>query len=492
VKKWSEIPLEQVLPDLKFSSFERSDIQQRIKRRSGFSSDIRETLVKVIAEQYRDLLLSEKAAHSLASLKESNTFTICTGQQIVTAGGPWMILLKIATVIQQARYWNQRLDQNYCVPIFWMATEDHDWAEIANIHNGSNKLQWRTSLKGPVGRMPVDAMLSAFDEWNQLYPEWSIHENVLEIYRTSENLSFATRQLIHQVFGSTELLILDPDHHELKRFLKPLMKKELTENWSYEIMSTNGELNAALEVKKGNLFYLGNDDRKRIEFGTPEFNNEWVELMEDRPQDFSPGVVLRPLYQEIILPNLMYVGGPAECKYWDQLKPLLEEELGISPIVMLRERAWLIPEKIIKKWEKANWPLSQWTWTSDQWDAHWKSRWKSFPSDQDRAQITALMDRWEEEVRKEDSTLAPMIAGEKKKWLNGIEMIQSKVIKSRKQRDEVEGAWFQQWQQTAFPMSQLQERQQFWIWEWQKQNWNAEVLIDLIEAENPSYKIWQI
>lgn len=492
MKKWSEIPLEQVIPGFTFSSCEESDIQQRIQRRKDFSPVIRETLVEVLKEQYKGLVLSEKAAHSLASLNESNTFTICTGQQIVAAGGPWMILLKIATVIQQARFWNERLGPNHCVPIFWMATEDHDWAEIANIHNGLNKLHWRTELKGPVGRMQVDGMLSAFHEWNQLYPEWSLQENLLEIYRTSENLSVATRRLIHQVFGNTELLILDPDHAALKRFLQPVMKKELTENWSYEIMSIKGELSGALDVKRGNLFYLGEEDRKRIEFGDERTNLQWMERMDQRPQDFSPGVVLRPIYQEIILPNLMYVGGPSECNYWSQLNPLLEEELGMAPIVLLRERAWIIPEKIIKKWEKANWSLEQWTWTSDQWDAHWKLRWKSFPSDKDRTLIEGVLSRWEDEVRMEDSTLVPMIAGEKKKWMNALEMIQSKVLKSRKQRDEVEGTWFQQWQQCAFPMSQIQERQQFWIWEWQKQQWDAEVLIELIQAENPTYKIWQI
>lgn len=492
MKNWSEIPIESVLPGFEWEAFTKKDFEQRIQHKASFPSVIRETLTTVIRAQYDGLILSPSADFNITSLRQANTYTICTGQQIVSIGGPWMILLKIATAIQQARYWNQQLPQAHFVPVFWMATEDHDFAEIANVNNGIHKFQWNTTRKGAVGRMPTDEMVEAFTRWNQTYPEWLITDEILNLYKKSASLSEATRRLIHQVFGQTELLILDPDNPQLKSFFIPVMKKELTENASFEVMSAKGQIDGEVEVKKGNLFYLGDQDRKRIEWADSQHNPKWISLLDEHPQDFSPGVVLRPLYQEIILPNVMYVGGPSECRYWNQLKPLLEEELGIAPLILLRERAWVIPEKIIKKWEKANWTMDHWTWSAEEWNQFWKERWDPFPDPDEQKRLLDLLSSWEAQVAKEDSTLAPMIAAEKKKWMNSLDMIQAKVLKSRKQRDEVEGAWFHQWQQSAYPLNQLQERQLFWIWDWSSQKIEVETLLQRIEPEKKTYKIWQV
>jgi len=448
-------------------------------------------LHSVLMEQSQTFSLSQQSLENIELLLRENTVTITTGQQLVTAGGPWMILHKIASVIQQARFWNKRMNDFHFVPVFWMASEDHDWIEIAQLHQESSSLSFNTTQKGAVGRMSTDDVVLAFKKWNADFPEFSIPDSVMEIYEQESTISNAFQRLILSVFKETELVVLNPDHPKLKSLFLPWMVKEIEENSAFQWMSDHAVIKGEVEVKNGNLFYLGNGDRKRIDFD-PQSKAHWRSLLDLSPQDFSPGVVLRPLYQEIVLPNVMYIGGPSECRYWDQLSPWLKHELGFAPIVMLRERGWMIPSKWLKKWEQTGWSLEQWTCNDQQWKEYFESRWSPFPPSDERAALTQQFEQWAEEIQKEDASLTPFILGEQKKLLQSLEHIQSKVLKSRKNRDEVMGNWFNKWRQQAFPAHQLQERYAYWIWEWSEGRCDIEALIQSVDPQTPTYKIWSI
>lgn len=489
MKIWSEIPLQKVLPSLEWNEVSYQNVWSNCQKRLSFAQLHRQVLHEVLTEQNTISPLSSLGQENIELLLRENTVTITTGQQIVTAGGPWMILYKIASAIQQARFWNEKVSDFHFVPVFWMASEDHDWNEIAQLSRDSNALSFTTTQKGAVGRMSIDEVMKAFDQWNVDFPEYPIPEIVIECYGQSSTISKAFQRLIQLVFKDTELVIVDPDHPKLKSLFLPWMKKEIEDNFAFEWMSEHAIINGEVEVKNGNLFYLGNGDRKRIDFHS-ESKSHWISLLQQSPQDFSPGVVLRPLFQEIILPNVMYIGGPSECRYWQQLSPWLRHELGFTPAVMLRDRGWMIHPKWLQKWEQASWSIEQWNWSEQQWKEYFESRWHPFPNPEQRERLIQVFQQWAEEIQEEDASLTPFILGEQKKLMQSLDHIQSKVMRSRKNRDEVIGNWFNKWKQQAFPFDRLQERQSYWIWDWAQGGLDIESLIQSIDPQKPTYKIW--
>ncbi len=435
--------------------------------------------------------LSTSAKDNIDLLLNDHTVAITTGHQLITAGGPWMLLYKIASTIHQVRYWNAQIQSFHFVPVFWLASEDHDWAEIAQIHSGNHALSFNTTQKGAVGRMSTKEITAAFEKWNEENLAFEIPSKVMEFYQNGKDVADSFQQLIQWVFKDTELVVINPDDADLKALFLPIMEKELLENLSLNCMDNCGKRLGEVEVKNGNLFYLGEGERKRIDYSsdTAEF---WHQRLIESPGDFSPGVVLRPLYQETILPNVMYIGGPSECRYWDQLQPLIQQEIGLAPMVMLRECGWMMESKWLRKWRDAQWTMEQWTWDDEQWKQYFANRWPIWPSQEEQLSLVQIFQTWADEVVKEDASLQPMILAEKKRLEQSILLIQKKVLKSRKGKDEVMGSWYQKWRDQAFPTGQLQERKSYWIWSWAQGHLNIEQLIAQMEPNKSTYKIWEI
>ncbi len=190
-------------------------------------------------------------------------------------------------------------------------------------------------------------------------------------YRTSATLAEATRKLVHHFFAEEGLVILDADHSSLKRHFIPQIKndlslhhcKESVEGTIHSIQENySSEYTPQVNPREINLFYLKDDLRERLiktarGYSTTEsgidFSKEslWKEV-EDYPERFSPNVLLRPLYQEIILPNLCYIGGGGELAYWLQLKQFFKKERVPFPILLLRNSAVIVPQKTARKIER--------------------------------------------------------------------------------------------------------------------------------------------
>jgi uncharacterized protein YllA (UPF0747 family) len=156
-----------------------------------------------------------------------------------------------------------------------------------------------------------------------------------EAYTQHATLADATRTLTHRLFGQYGLVTLDADNPTLKQVLKPIIKEELAQQKAHKLVTEiseklAGEYKAQVMAREINLFYLDAGLRERIvqEDGRYKVLNtelvfsetEILELADTAPEKFSPNVILRPLYQELLLPNLAYVGGGAEVNYWFQLK----------------------------------------------------------------------------------------------------------------------------------------------------------------------------
>ena len=319
------------------------------KKRDGID---RLLLFDVLKSQNKNITLSKKSANNLTSLKEENTFTVTTGHQLCLFTGPLYFIYKIISTINLASELNVKYPENNFVPIFWLASEDHDFEEISSINIFNKKVLWKTDQKGSVGRMKLDDFYHVLEELDNIMGNDRNYLNIKEVFINSYNkqnsLSQATRFLINHLFGSYGLLVIDGDNKQLKSKLIDIIDKDVNENHFYKIISqTNKKIQKLYHkqafVRPVNFFNISDNNRVRIE------NKIDKQKIVNSPEDYSPNVLLRPIYQEMILPNLAYVGGGGEISYWLQLKDVFSDLSLSMPILVLRNSVLLIDKKQSKK-----------------------------------------------------------------------------------------------------------------------------------------------
>ncbi len=341
--------------------FSLENFEKQFQSRQPMSQERRDTLVEVLKKQYQQAQLS--VPQSLELLLQQNCYTVCTGHQLNLFTGPLYTIYKIVHVIKLAEQINQIHKNQTVVPVFWMATEDHDLEEINHFFVKDKKISWSTAQSGPVGRMKLENWQDWQTDVLTIFPH---HQKQLmqlfEVYQ-GENLVQATRRLVHHLFVDTPLLILDGDDADLKRQFAPIMRKEIEDSFallasgeSSELLERKGLKSQAL-VREVNLFYLEEQSRKRLEktvdgikIGETLFSEETIlKTLDAHPERFSPNVILRPLYQETVLPNLCYVGGAGELAYWLQLKPIFQAAHVDFPLLQLRFSAQIMSNKDYEK-----------------------------------------------------------------------------------------------------------------------------------------------
>ena len=328
---------------------------------ASFPQAHRDTLVQVLQRQYEGLEVTEAVKGNLASLAEADTFTVTTGHQLNIFTGPLYFIFKIATVVKACRQLAAEHPGRRFVPVYWMASEDHDLAEINHMHLYGRTHTWATDQTGPVGRMSTEGLDAVMDEMPEKVPVFE------EAYRTQPTLAGAVRHYVNALFGEYGVVVVDADDADLKRQFAPMMLSDLLEHRANDLAEMASQQLDALGYKtqiyprKINLFYLEPGQRNRLvregdtwevlNTGTTFTEAELRAELEAHPERFSPNVVLRPLYQEVILPNLAYVGGPAEVAYWLQLKGVFDHCEVPFPLVMPRNFGLLINKRTAENME---------------------------------------------------------------------------------------------------------------------------------------------
>ncbi len=349
-------------------AFTKGNFQKQIAAKAkNYSAELRSNLVHELEKKYSVEASSEVKAN-LDLLKKEETYTITTGHQLNIFTGPIYFIYKILHVIRLTEELKKEYPENHFVPVFWMASEDHDLDEIRSVNVFGKELTWQTDQQGPVGRMDCTDLAVLKDELNSFYgnhPESEVAD-LLNKY-SGENLAEATFNLVNALFGSYGLLIVDGDNATFKKSFLPFMEKELKEEFSHhEVLKTNERIvkegfKTQVNPREINLFYLSAQSRSRILKneqgffieGLGNLNSESLfQLLHDHPESFSPNVILRPLYQEVILPNLCYVGGVGELTYWMQLKGVFEHAGITYPMIQARTSMLWIDAGTAKKMEK--------------------------------------------------------------------------------------------------------------------------------------------
>jgi bacillithiol biosynthesis cysteine-adding enzyme BshC len=333
----------------------------------------RTILVETLKKQYKNSDVSESTLQNIEALKQSNTFTITTGHQLNLFTGPLYFLYKIISVINLSNELKQKHPESNFVPVYWMATEDHDFEEINYFNFKGKKVQWNRNFRGAVGELSNNGLDEVFELFSTALGNGKKADLLKELFAKSylnhDNLAAATRFLANQLFKNYGLVIIDANDTDLKRLFIPFVEEELTSQTSFkEVSKTNEILSKSYSIQVNpreiNLFYIKEDLRKRIVFedGVYKVNNsniswsksEIQKVLLEHPERFSPNVIMRPLYQEVILPNLCYVGGGGEIAYWFQLKQYFEKVNVPFPMLLLRNSVLIQSENQQKKLEKLN------------------------------------------------------------------------------------------------------------------------------------------
>lgn len=415
----------------------------------------RNALVDSLNEQYQGLSLSTSVGEHISALAHPNTVTITTGHQICLTTGPLFFIYKIASTIALANRMNAQNDGLRYVPVFWMATEDHDLEEVNHIYVQGNKWSWPTHQKGAVGRMNMhgaDALLALLESLPGDAARKEKWMNTLRLSFAMPTWAQATRFLVNELFGHHGLVIIDGDDARLKACFAEIVQHELMGSHSKQAVENATAVLAKLgytgqvQPRDINLFYLNDGLRERIERTEDRWTvnktslaftqEQWKEELAAHPERFSPNVVLRPVYQEVILPNAAYIGGPGEVNYWLQLKGVFEKFQVPFPIVVLRNNALLITQGMQHRMAKTGYSLAELFGDADALRQQIIGKSADDLLSEERLLLAQLFSQIAAKLSAVDATLQAATMAEGKKADSGLEHLGKKAIRALKTKEE--------------------------------------------------------
>lgn len=433
-----------------------------------FEDEKRQVLVETLNEQYKQYELSEKVKENLHLIASPDTFTITTGHQLNLATGPLFFIYKILTTIRLSNELKNRFPDKNFVPVYWMASEDHDFEEISEFVLFGKKFTWTTEQQGPVGAFMLDGLqevLTALPEKIQILED---------AYLTGENLSQATRKLVNHLFGSYGLIILDPNERKLKNLFKDVIRAELRERQiARAVADTTSRLNTLgykeqVHQREINLFLLDAGSRLRIlkkvhdfEAGNKTFTTEEMEqLLTSNPEKFSPNVVMRPLYQESILPNIAYIGGPAEIAYWLQLKDAFDSMHISFPVLLPRNFVLFIDAGSQARLEKIHLSPQEIFSSEDEWKdkALQRSGVEKLNLSNEKHRLEDLFKAIKDKAGLADRSLEAYVESEMQKAFKQLNGIEKRIEKAQDHKYETLLRQVSKVRQKLFPDGKLQER----------------------------------
>ena len=464
-KKFSNLVLDYLEKDEKLKPFINhfptlENFEKQITEKKTHSTD-RVVLIDVLNKQNASLSLSEKSKLNIESLKENSTFTVTTGHQLCLFTGPLYFIYKIISTINLAEQLEKKYPNNNFVPVFWMATEDHDFQEINHIHLFGKKISWDSKQSGAVGRMNLDGFESLLTELRSVLGTSENADKLISLFEKSylnhDNLADATRYLVNELFGKYGLVILDGDDKRLKeQFISSIKKDILEQGFEKSITKCSEDLSSKYKsqafVRSINFFKLSDGKRELIKDKISEYE------IENNSVSFSPNVLLRPLYQETILPNIAYIGGGAEVAYWMQLKTSFRQENIPFPILILRNSVLFMDVKQNKKRRDLGFSICDLFLEEHQLQ-------KKFVLNQNDV-VVSLKDEMDAvealyssiTAKTTDVGLQNSIKSQQQKQLKSFKQLEEKFFRLAKQKNESSLNQISKIKQQLFPNNSLQER----------------------------------
>ena len=453
--------------------------KNQIKLKKMFSINTRKVLAESLMNQYVSTVVSDTSRANIQQLQLENTFTVTTGHQLNIFTGPLYFLYKIVSTINLTKQLKKEFPNYNFVPVYWMATEDHDFEEINYFNFNNKKIAWDRESSGAVGRLKTTDFDVVFENFKQQLGNSNNENYIKELFEKAyiahDNLTDATRYLVNELFGNYGLIIIDGDDIALKQEFYPIVKDELLKQTSYKkVTATNDKLGENYKIQVNpreiNLFYLKDAIRERIVFedNLYKINNTAISFTDEEilnelqlhPERFSPNVIMRPLYQETILPNLCYIGGGGEIAYWFQLKAYFEEVNTPFPILLLRNSVLLASDKQLLKLNKLNITLPE-IFCKQEDLINKKVKELSEVKIDFTQQKVFLLDQFKDlkEVAKQtDLSFLGAVNAQEQKQLNGLVNLEKRLLKAQKRKLKDKVARIKLVQDQLFPKQSLEER----------------------------------
>ena len=455
--------------------------QKQLKeKQASFSKESRTLLVEALNKQYKKTNVSEETQHNIDLLLKKNTFTITTGHQLNLFTGPLYFLYKIISAINLCEELQAKFPKQNFVPVYWMATEDHDFDEIKSFHFQGKKIQWNRADGGAVGRFSTDGLQAVFEAFSEQLGTTqnaaSLKELFKKAYLQHADLASATRCIANELFANYGLVIIDGDDTILKQEFIPFVKEELLNGASFQSVSkTVATLKKSYAIQVNpreiNLFYLGDNSRERIIKDGENYivNNTEIswsldEVLEEAtrcPEKFSPNVLMRPLYQEVVLPNLCYIGGGGELAYWIELKTYFKKVEIPFPLLLLRNSVQVVSKSQQKKLNNLN--ISVEELFLKQQDLLAKKVTENAEISMDfsaqRNQLIKQFNTLKAVAKKTDVSFVGAVHAQEKKQLNGLNTLEKRLLRAEKRRQKELVARIVSLQNQLLPNQSLEERQ---------------------------------
>ncbi|WP_407430250.1 bacillithiol biosynthesis cysteine-adding enzyme BshC [Arcticibacter sp.] len=444
----------------------------------------RQVLHDVVLRQYTETLpgdtLHAQVNSNIKLLLKDGTYTVTTGHQLNIFTGPLYFIYKIVTAINLARELKEKYPENDFVPIYWMASEDHDFAEINHVNLFGTKISWDAQVSGATGRLNPQTIADALRTYQNSLGISKNSDRLAAIIQTAyleqKTLASATRYLVNALFEAYGVVIIDADEPTLKRQFADIIEEDILEEKSFRAIN---EASAALK-KAGfdpqvnsrniNFFYMKSDMRERIveDGGLYYILNTDIVFTQEQlrseirsfPEHFSPNVVMRPLYQEVILPNIAYIGGGAELVYWLQLKQNFDQYNVNYPIVLLRNSATLTDDSFSSKLCRLHLQAKEIFKDTETLKKEWvlKNSRHSLSLQEEILEFQALFEKLKLRACKIDPTLLPSTDAVKARLKHALLNLEKKLIKAEKRNHEGTLQQIESLKERYFPGGGLQER----------------------------------
>jgi len=432
----------------------------RASRKLNYPVERRAEVARLLREQNAALGAGAETQSNLERL-EKGAVAIVTGQQVGLFSGPAYAVYKALTAVQIAE--ELRRSGIPAVPVFWMATEDHDLDEVrhATWFDQGKLIRFELPVGAaeagrPVGGIPLGEQIEPLvrEAAELLSNQGSdlLAQFLTESYRAQETYGSAFGKLFARLFAQHGLILMDPLDPGLHRVAAPLYQHALAERdaLNEKLLQRGKELDRAgydVQVKVTSrstlLFYIGGGTRQVVTASAEKFQagekswarDELVHLTHTEPEKFSPNALLRSVVQDYLLPTAAYIGGPAEISYFAQSEVVYRHLLGRMPVMLPRAGFTLVDTKAAKLLRKYGLTVED-VWTGSQNLRH-KMECSSVPKalaksfERDQKQIQKLLARLGKQIAKLDPTLKDTVERAQKRIEFHLEKLRRKAGKAQ-------------------------------------------------------------
>ena len=440
----------------------------------------RELLADELEKQFAELPEKAAVTEQTRHLRSPQTFTVVTAHQPSLFFGPLYFVLKICSTINLARQLNERYPDKHVVPVFISGGEDHDFEEVNHTYVYGNRIGWDDKQGGPVAAYATESLGDALAQLKDILGDRDTAQDIYGKIETAftENKTHgrATVALAHELFGDYGLVVADMSRPAFKAAFRPMMEREIFESVSQPLIET---AQAKLEklgysgqahAREINLFYLTPNRRDRIVREDGKFRvldtdkrfteEELRQELQEHPERFSPNVVMRPLFQELIFPNLAYIGGGGELAYWLERKEQFAT-FGLNfPMLIRRNSVLWIDKSNQKKLEKLDLDYRELFRDADliirDYVAAESENELSLADE--LAELEQLFQGIAKKAEEIDPTLAKAVMGEHARQAKAVENLEGRLRRTEKQRFETSMNQIRGLRDKLFPENGLQER----------------------------------